>query len=121
MKNCGQSVDQAGRLEDVLSGVDQPGGPLVGPVAEPAGLLGEQPADQVLGDRRAVVGGGAWWRTHCQTCIREISTVAASSIRLSIATAPAPPTQAARYSRLTRMLVRTPSTVTAPRVRADVE
>ncbi len=56
------------------------------------------------------------WRTQCQTCMREISTVAASSMRLSIATAPAPPTQAARYSRLIRTLVRSPSRLTPPPV-----
>ena len=36
------------------------------------------------------------WCSHCQIWVREISTVAASSIMLSMATAPAPPTQAYR-------------------------
>ena len=35
-------------------------------------------------------------RTHCQSCEREISAVAASSIRLSIAAAPTPCSQASR-------------------------
>jgi hypothetical protein len=40
---------------------------------------------------------GAPVRTHCQIWAREISAVAASSIRLLIGTQPLPESQAARY------------------------
>ncbi len=55
-------------------------------------------------------------RIHCQTCDREISAVAASSIRLKIATAPLPPSQAARYCSATEMLFRSPASVMPPGV-----
>ena len=58
---------------------------------------------------------------HCQICDREISAVAASSIRLKIATAPLPPSQAARYCRATEMLFRSPASVIPPGVLANVE
>src|SRR5213076_1818825 len=51
---------------------------------------------------------------HCQSWDREISAVAASSMRLWIAAAPVPPSHASRYCRPTSMLVRTPSRVMRP-------
>ena len=53
---------------------------------------------------------------HCQTWEREISAVAASSIRLKMATAPLPPSQVARYWRPTLMLFRRPASVMPPGV-----
>src|SRR5580692_11462653 len=50
--------------------------------------------------------------SHCHTWDREISAVAASSIRLKIATAPVPASQLARYCRPTLMLLRSPASVT---------
>ena len=41
---------------------------------------------------------------HCQICEREISAVAASSISPLMATAPSPPSQAARYCSATETL-----------------
>ena len=58
------------------------------------------------------------WCSHCQIWVREISTVAASSIRLSMATAPCSLTHAVRYCSATEMLVRSPARVTVPGVRA---
>ena len=46
-------------------------------------------------DRIAILGV-ARRCTHCQIWLREISAVATSSIRLSIAAAPLPPSQEAR-------------------------
>ncbi len=56
------------------------------------------------------------WRTHCQICEREISAVAASSIRLSIAAAPTPCSQESRYRTPTETFVRTPASVISPGV-----
>ena len=56
--------------------------------------------------------------SHCQTCEREISDVAASSIRLKIATAPEPCSQAARYWIPTETLLCRPSIVISPGVEA---
>src|SRR6266705_3442755 len=56
--------------------------------------------------------------THCQICEREISAVAASSIRLKIATAPLPPSQLARYCSATLTLFRSPPSVIGPLVLA---
>src|SRR3954452_16629059 len=49
--------------------------------------------------------------THDHTCAREISAVAASSIRLSIAAAPVPFSHASRYRTATLPLKRRPSSV----------
>ena len=54
--------------------------------------------------------------SHCQTWEREISAVAASSMRLKIATAPVPCSQACRYWMPTLMLLRRPASVTLPGV-----
>ena len=56
-----------------------------------------------------------WW-SHCQTCDLEISEVAASSIRLKIATAPEPRSHAARYWMPTETSFRRPSSVMSPGV-----
>ncbi len=56
--------------------------------------------------------------SHCQTWEREISAVAASSIRLKIATAPLPASQLARYCSPTLMLFRSPASVMPPGVLA---
>jgi len=56
--------------------------------------------------------------THCQTWEREISAVAASSIRLKMATAPLPPSQFARYCSATLTLLRRPASVIEPGVLA---
>ena len=56
--------------------------------------------------------------SHCQTWDREISAVAASSIRLKIATAPVPASQLARYCRPTLTLLRSPASVMPPGVLA---
>ena len=45
---------------------------------------------------------------HCHSCEREISAVAASSIRLSMAAAPTPRSQESRYASATRTFARTP-------------
>ena len=50
-------------------------------------------------------------RIHCQTCEREISAVAASSIRLKIGTAPWPASHAPMYWIATLMLSRRPFSV----------
>ena len=68
--------------------------------------------------RRTSVSSIRPWRSHCQICEREISAVAASSIRLLIATAPEPCSQAARYWIPTETLLRRPSSVTSPGVAA---
>ena len=52
--------------------------------------------------------------SHCQICDREISAVAASSIRLKMATAPFPASQLARYCRPTLMSLRRPASVICP-------
>src|SRR5579859_2218142 len=57
-------------------------------------------------------------RTHCQICDREISAVAASSIRLLIAAAPVPASHAAMYWMPTETFSRTPSSLTSPGVDA---
>ena len=54
--------------------------------------------------------------SHCQTCEREISAVAASSIRLKMPTAPMPCSQVSRYWMPTLMLLRSPASVTLPGV-----
>mmetsp|Transcript_19617 Transcript_19617/g.49853 ORF Transcript_19617/g.49853 Transcript_19617/m.49853 type:complete len:249 (-) Transcript_19617:984-1730(-) len=54
------------------------------------------------------------WRTHCHTWEREISAVAASSIRLWMGTQPLPRSHASVYTSATSMLVRTPASVTRP-------
>src|SRR5690349_180228 len=54
--------------------------------------------------------------SHCQTWDRAISAVAASSIRLKIATAPLPPSQVARYCRATLTSLRSPASVITPGV-----
>ena len=51
-------------------------------------------------------------RIHCQIWLRAISAVAASSIRLWIATAPCPRSQDSTYSSATSTLPRNPSGVT---------
>jgi len=56
--------------------------------------------------------------THCQIWEREISAVAASSMRLKIATAPFPPSQLARYCSATLTLLRRPPSVIGPLVLA---
>ena len=56
--------------------------------------------------------------SHCQIWDREISAVAASSIRLKIATAPVPASQLARYCSPTLMLLRSPASVISPGVLA---
>src|SRR5215470_14179933 len=56
--------------------------------------------------------------THCQIWEREISAVAASSIRLKIATTPFPPSQLARYCSATLTLLRSPPSVIGPLVLA---
>ena len=53
---------------------------------------------------------------HCQTCEREISAVAASSMRLLIAAAPLPPSHASRYWMPMLMLSRRPCSVRSPGV-----
>ena len=53
---------------------------------------------------------------HCQVWDREISAVAASSIRLKMPTAPLPPSQLARYCSATLMLLRSPASVITPGV-----
>src|SRR5262245_26964035 len=55
-------------------------------------------------------------RTHCHTCDREISAVATSSIRLSIAAAPMPCNHASRYRTPTDTFVRSPASVISPGV-----
>ena len=50
-------------------------------------------------------------RIHCQICEREISAVAASSIRLNTGTQPLPASQAPRYWMPTEMLLRSPASV----------
>src|ERR1700750_1652791 len=54
--------------------------------------------------------------SHCQTWDRAISAVAASSIRLKMATAPLPASQEARYCRPTLMSLRSPASVIVPGV-----
>ena len=51
---------------------------------------------------------------QCHSWEREISAVAASSIRLSIAAAPTPRSHESRYASATRMFARIPASVTAP-------
>ena len=53
-------------------------------------LLVDDALDQLAGDLLAVSARATSLCSHCQTCEREISAVAASSIRLKIATAPLP-------------------------------
>ncbi len=53
-------------------------------------------------------------RIHCHTCEREISAVAASSIRLLMGTQPTPASQAPRYWMPTFTLVRRPASVMGP-------
>ncbi len=50
-------------------------------------------------------------RIHCHTCEREISAVAASSMRLKIGTAPCPASHAPMYWIATLMLSRKPFSV----------
>ena len=50
---------------------------------------------------------------HCQSCERQISAVAASSIRLLIAAAPLPRSHESRYWSATDTFGRTPASVTA--------
>jgi hypothetical protein len=50
-------------------------------------------------------------RIHCQICEREISAVAASSIRLKTGTHPFPASQAPKYWMPTEMLLRRPASV----------
>src|SRR5581483_1671278 len=52
--------------------------------------------------------------THDHTCAREISAVAASSIRLSIAAAPTPCSHASTYLTPTLTFTRKPASVTSP-------
>ena len=80
-------------------------------IAELRDLLVDRPLDLRTRDAHP-------WRSHCQTCEREISLVAASSIRLKIATAPEPFSQAARYWIPTETLLRSPSSVISPGVAA---
>ena len=61
------------------------------------------------------------WCIHCQTCEREISAVATSSIRLLIAAAPVPCSHAAMYWMPTETFCRTPASVTSPGVVRHVE
>ena len=56
------------------------------------------------------------WRIHCQICEREISAVAASSMRLLIPAAPRPPSQNERYWKPTETSLRRPSSVISPGV-----
>ncbi len=56
--------------------------------------------------------------THCQTWEREISAVAASSIRLKIGAAPWPRSQEEMYWMPTLTLLRRPSSVASPGVEA---
>ena len=56
----------------------------------------------------------ALWRSHCQICARQISAVAASSIRLNKGTQPVPASQAVRYKIPTRILLRNPASVIVP-------
>src|SRR2546430_689636 len=58
------------------------------------------------------------WRSHCHTCAREISAVAASSIRSLIGTQPMPPSHPARDCSATLRFVRRPSAVISPAGRA---
>ena len=58
------------------------------------------------------------WRIHCQICEREISAVAASSIRLLIPAAPRPPSQNEMYWKPTLTSLRRPSSVISPGVEA---
>ena len=50
-------------------------------------------------------------RIHCHTCEREISAVAASSIRLKMGTQPLPPSQEPMYWMPTWTLLRSPASV----------
>ena len=58
------------------------------------------------------------WRIHCQICEREISAVAASSIRLLMPAAPRPPSQNEMYWKPTLTSLRRPSSVISPGRRA---
>jgi hypothetical protein len=58
------------------------------------------------------------WRIHCQIWAREISAVAASSIRLLMPAAPRPPSQNEMYWKPTLTLLRRPSSVISPGVAA---
>ena len=114
-EELGPGLDQTGLLEDVAGGRDPRLALLVAPGSDAADSSAIRPRTRssVTGVPSSVT---AACRSHCHSCMREISTVAASSIRLSMATAPAPPIQAVRYSRLTRTLVRTPSRLISPSV-----
>ena len=59
--------------------------------------------------------------THCQICEREISAVAASSIRLLMPAAPRPPSQNEMYWKPTVTSLRRPSSVISPGVDGGVE
>src|SRR5581483_4237639 len=74
------------------------------------------PASTADASSRTCSGVNRPARTHCQTCDREISAVAASSMRLSIAAAPTPCSQASRYRMPTETFVRSPCSVTSPGV-----
>ena len=65
--------------------------------------------------------GGAPDVRHCQSCEREISAVAASSIRLLIAAAPLPPSHASRYWSATVTFSRTPASVIVPPSTREVQ
>src|SRR2546428_572138 len=54
------------------------------------------------------------WRSHCHTCAREISAVAASSIRSLMGTQPRPPSHPARYCSATPRFGWRPSAVISP-------
>ena len=85
------------------------------------GAHGER-GELLVADRAVAVGGerrdrrrGACRSTrHCQSCEREISAVAASSMRLLIAAAPLPRSHESRYWSATETFSRTPASVTAP-------
>src|SRR6266540_3787229 len=59
-----------------------------------------------------------WLWTHCQTCERAISAVAASSIRLKMPTAAVPRSHEDRYWMATLTSLRRPSSVASPPVAA---
>ena len=113
VRNSGNSSESATLLEDRPR--------LVGAALLP-GLVADLGVDLLPSPRRGPCAraraSNLPWRTHCQICEREISAVAASSIRLLMPAAPRPPSQNEMYWKPTETSLRRPSSVISPGVEA---
>ena len=110
-------VGERDALEELPRLVEAPAGERLPPIA--ASTLASS-SDSIRRTNSGVIGVPSAVTTplctHCHTCDRLISAVAASSIRLKIATAPLPRSHASRYWMPTLTLLRRPASVTSPGV-----